>query len=108
MGRRKDDKPADPQKGLGVEDLASFDGTQGKAAYIAYQGQVYDLSKREYWKDGEHFGRHKDGSDLTDMLDQAPHGENKLVEIPQVGNLVPSRIKKSFYPSLVCFISLPT
>ncbi len=94
MGRRKEKKPADPQKGLNAEDLASFDGTAGEAAYIAYKGQVYDLSKSEYWKDGEHFGRHRAGSDLTGMLDQAPHGEEKLVEMPQVGNFVPSRTKK--------------
>jgi predicted heme/steroid binding protein/uncharacterized membrane protein len=77
------------QKGeLAIADLGYFDGVEERSAYIAYNGKIYDLTESDLWKNGLHFKRHKAGEDLTDMLKQAPHSEDKIFEMPQVGGLI--------------------
>ena len=92
------------KRDLTVDDLMIFDGTEDRAAYIAYKGKIYDVTKSELWQNGTHFGKHQAGADLTEMLKQAPHGEEKILAIPHVGKLIPtktkkvwSRYEKSFY-----------
>ena len=55
---------------------------------------IYDVSKSSFWKDGMHFGKHSAGTDLTGILDQAPHGEEKLLGLDQIGKLAPMDTKK--------------
>jgi predicted heme/steroid binding protein len=94
---------AQPNRDISTEDLAQFNGTESRAAYVGYKGKLYDISQSEFWKDGIHFGRHKAGEDLTDMLNHAPHGEDKIFAVPMVGKILksrtkkPSRPKKAFY-----------
>jgi len=52
------------------------------------------MTKSEFWKGGDHFGRHKAGEDLTEMLKQAPHDEDKIFKMPMIGRLVQERINK--------------
>lgn len=73
---------------IALADLGYFDGVEKRSAYIAYNGKIYDMTESDLWKNGLHFERHKAGEDLTDMLKQAPHGEDKIFEMPQVGRLV--------------------
>ncbi len=70
------------------EDLRQFDGKEGRPAYIAYKGIIYDVSKNRLWKNGLHVMKHAAGHDLTDFLQDAPHGEDKMQSLPKVGNLV--------------------
>ncbi len=72
---------------LSLTELADFDGKQGRAAYFAYQGEIYDASNSRLWKNGTHMGRHQAGCDLTERLSQAPHGENKVFGLPKIGQL---------------------
>lgn len=65
---------------MGLEELKQFDGKEGRPAYIAYQGEIYDVSESPLWKEGRHMGRHQAGTDLTAYLAQAPHGEEKIFE----------------------------
>lgn len=88
---------------LSVDDLAQFDGAEDQQALVGYKGRLYDMSESEFWKDGVHFGRHKAGEDLTDMLNQAPHGENKIFNMPLVGKLTPSQEKKPDTPKKVFY-----
>ena len=44
---------------------------------IAYKNKIYDVSASEMFKFGLHFN-HEAGSDLTDFLSDAPHGEEVL------------------------------
>jgi predicted heme/steroid binding protein len=81
-----------------VDNLLYFNGKEEKAAYIAYKSKIYDMTKSESWKDGVHFGRHRAGTDLTEMLKQAPHGEDKVFDMPLIGKLVPSKKKKEPRP----------
>jgi predicted heme/steroid binding protein len=68
-------------------ELASFDGKDGRAAYIAHGGKVYDVSGSTLWETGEHQDEHSAGADLTDDLDFAPHAEDVLDAFPVVGKL---------------------
>ncbi|MDX1764282.1 MAG: cytochrome b5 domain-containing protein [bacterium] len=67
--------------------LAGFDGEGGRPAFIAYKDKVYDVSESPLWKGGSHMKRHQAGDDLTLMLKQAPHGDEKILAMPEVGRL---------------------
>lgn len=88
---------------LSIDDLTHFDGTEDRPAFVGYKGKLYDMSKSGFWKDGVHFGRHKAGEDLTDMLNQAPHGEDKIFAMPLIGELIPSQKKKPDTPKKVFY-----
>jgi len=70
-----------------LRELKAFDGREGKPAYIAYRGRVYDVSGSPLWQSGEHEGLHRAGEDLTPMLGDAPHGEEVFARYPVVGTL---------------------
>ena len=71
-----------------IKDLEGYDGKNGKPAYVAYQGKVYDLSQSSLWSGGEHMGMHQAGKDITEELELAPHGEEILERVKLVGKLV--------------------
>jgi len=56
-----------------LEELAKYNGKNVKAAYVAYQGIVYDVSNSDLWKNGDHKG-HSAGKDLTEEINKAAHG----------------------------------
>jgi pyruvate ferredoxin oxidoreductase beta subunit len=70
-----------------LTELAAFEGREGRPAYIAYKGKVYDVSGSSLWGGGNHMGQHLAGRDLTDYLKEAPHGEEVLLPFPVVGEL---------------------
>ena len=74
---------------LTLQALSRFDGKEGRAAYIAYRGKVYDVSNSFLWKAGRHQALHQAGKDLTDALDEAPHGPDLLARVPRIGQLIP-------------------
>jgi predicted heme/steroid binding protein/uncharacterized membrane protein len=69
------------------EELAHFDGKDGKPIYIAYRGKVYDVSQSKMWRGGQHMKRHPAGRDLTSDIQAAPHQEEVFERYPQVGTL---------------------
>ena len=71
-----------------LNELSQYDGKDGRAAYVAYNGKVYDATGSRLWKDGKHMGAHVAGADLTQVFANAPHGEDKLARLPIVGILV--------------------
>lgn len=70
------------------EELALYNGKNGKPAYIAYKGKVYDVSTSFLWKDGNHQVLHEAGIDLTEAMEQAPHREEVLGRFPVIGILI--------------------
>jgi predicted heme/steroid binding protein len=70
------------------KELEEYNGKNGKPAYIAYQGKVYDVSQSDLWRGGEHMGLHETGKDLTDELELAPHREEVLDRAKLIGKLV--------------------
>jgi predicted heme/steroid binding protein/uncharacterized membrane protein len=73
-----------------IEGLSQFDGKDGRPAYIAYKGIIYDMSGSRLWKNGAHMMKHAAGNDLTDILKTAPHGEDKVLAMHRVGTLLAS------------------
>jgi len=68
-------------------ELAQNDGKDGKPAYIAYQGKVYDVSASPMWLEGDHMGAHEAGRDLTSEMELAPHRDEMLEKVKQIGVL---------------------
>ena len=69
------------------DELQEYNGKEGKPVYISYKGKIYDVSKNKLWKDGVHMNIHMAGQDLTSDLSEAPHGEEVLDKLEQVGTL---------------------
>ena len=76
------------QKKVTRQELEENNGKNGKPAYIAYKGKVYDVSQSSFWLDGDHLGMHQAGKDLTEELEMAPHKEENFQRVKLVGELV--------------------
>jgi len=68
-------------------ELTQYNGKNGNPAYIVYKGKGYDVSGSFLWKDGTHQVLHSAGVDLTDAIEQAPHGGDVLEKFPVVGTM---------------------
>jgi len=87
--RQKKQQPAPAEKDeLTAAELSQFDGKDGRPAYFAYEGQVFDGTASKLWKNGVHMGRHYAGADLTDALKLAPQGDDKIMGMSVVARLV--------------------
>jgi len=71
-----------------LEELKQYDGREGRPAYIAFKGKVYDVTESYLWIEGDHQGQHVAGKDLTGEMAVAPHGEETLERVKLVGVLV--------------------
>jgi predicted heme/steroid binding protein len=71
-----------------LEELARYDGRDGRRAFVAYDGKVYDVSESFLWKDGKHQVIHPAGADLSGALEQAPHGAEFFEKVALVGVLI--------------------
>lgn len=76
------------QKKVTRQELEQNNGKNGKPAYLAYKGKVYDVSQSSFWMDGDHLGMHEAGKDLTEELEMAPHREENFQKVKFVGDLV--------------------
>lgn len=86
--KKRDGTITPGKKDMTVDELASYDGKEGRPAYFAFEGRIYDATGSSLWKEGNHVGRHLAGFDLSDALKQAPHGDEKLGSTPAVGSLL--------------------
>ncbi|WP_243371020.1 CopD family protein [Geotalea sp. SG265] len=75
-------------------DLDDCNGKEGMPACFGYNGRVYDVTASRLWKDGDHMRRHAAGTNLTEALKLAPHGEDKVLAMPVVATLVPGETKQ--------------
>jgi predicted heme/steroid binding protein/uncharacterized membrane protein len=69
-------------------ELATFHGEDGRPAYVAFKGMVFDVSMSKLWRGGMHMKRHVAGQDLTEEILGAPHDLDVLDRFPRVGVLV--------------------
>jgi len=89
--------------------LAAFDGVDGRPAFIAHRGSVYDVSALPRWRGGTHL-KHLAGRDLSGDLGRAPHDASVLERARQVGAFDPARLpartaaQKAFY--VVAYLNL--
>jgi predicted heme/steroid binding protein len=67
-----------------VEELDKYNGENGKPAYVAIGGVVYDVSKIPAWKTGKHFGLTA-GQDLSEQFESCHGIIDILANSPKVG-----------------------
>jgi|APSaa5957512622_1039677.scaffolds.fasta_scaffold57852_2 predicted heme/steroid binding protein len=73
---------------LTIEELSEFDGQDGRPAYIAVDGIIYDVSIIAAWMGGKH-KEYFAGQDITEPIKSiSPHGVSVLSNLPEVGTLV--------------------
>ncbi len=75
-----------------LNELNYYNGKNGRRAYVAYKGDVYDVTGSFHWKNGSHWVIHEAGLDLTEEMNNAPHFEDLLLKFKVVGKLVQERI----------------
>ena len=73
-----------------INELSTFNGKDGKPAYVGYKGKVYDVADSGQWISGDHLG-HAAGQDLTMEMEIAPHAEDVMERLKLVGVLVEPR-----------------
>ena len=87
---RSDPGAAPAQSSFTLEELAEHDGKDGNDCYVAVDGDVYLIEGFALWQMGEHIpsnGRARCGYDLTDVIDESPHGRSKLQLLQKIGTL---------------------
>lgn len=68
------------------EELAGHDGQEGRTAWIAVNGIVYDVTKE--WTGGKHHGLEA-GRDQTEKFVASGHARQTLEKLTVVGTLLP-------------------
>lgn len=82
-------EPGETERTFTLQELAQFDGQDGRAAYIAVDGVVYDVTDIPQWSGGIHQGRFPAGMDYSEEIrSESPHGTSMLSRAEVVGVLV--------------------
>ena len=66
---------------MSLQQLNTYDGKSGHKAYVALNGNVYDVSNINEWKGGKHYKGMVAGTDVSPYINLSPHGPdivNKL------------------------------
>ncbi len=66
--------------------LALRNGQDKPEIWVAFEGNIYDVSKSRLWNNGKHY-EHWAGQDLTDELKDAPHTAKVFDKFQIVGLL---------------------
>ena len=53
--------------------LSLNNGQEKETIWVAYNQKVYDVTQSRLWRNGKHY-EHWAGQDLTEELEDAPHG----------------------------------
>lgn len=76
---------------LTLQELSFYDGKDGRTAFVAVDGVIYDVTNSRLWRGGEHDPSHHKayaGTDVSEILhNSAPHGKEMLEVFPIVGYL---------------------
>lgn len=75
------------QKTFTLQELSKFDGKNGNPAYVAVNGNVYDVTNNAAWAAATHFGLIA-GKDLTNEFASCHAGQTILSKLKLVGKLV--------------------
>lgn len=71
---------------LNSDELSAYNGMNGKPAYVAVNGVIYDVSNESTWGGASHFGLVA-GKDLTVQFNSCHKTEAVLSKLPKVGIL---------------------
>ncbi|WP_205618446.1 cytochrome b5 domain-containing protein [Corynebacterium freiburgense] len=73
---------------LTSDELAEYNGEDGKPAYVAIDSVVYDVSNIPSWARGKHHGVPA-GTDATEKFVQSNHQKQTLQNMKVVGSIDP-------------------
>ena len=76
----------DETKLITLAQLALRNGQDKPEVWVAYKGEVYDVSHSRLWRAGKHY-EHWAGQDLTNELEDAPHTEEVFSRFKVIGKL---------------------
>jgi predicted heme/steroid binding protein len=81
-----------PERVFSELELRRYSGDD-RPMYVAYRGVVYDVTGCRRWSSGLHEGLHFPGQDLSDEMQDAPHGAEVFSRpcVKRVGVLAPSQ-----------------
>lgn len=90
-GEEMEDEAGDEGAAFTLDSLAEFDGKDGRPAYVAVDGVVYDVTGSSTWPEGDHTPCDLEamaGRDLSEVIKQAPARMRELLEqMPVVGTI---------------------
>jgi len=66
--------------------LALRNGNDKPEIWVAFRGDIYDVTKSKLWRNGKHY-EHWAGQDLTPELDLAPHSEAVFSKFDVIGKV---------------------
>jgi predicted heme/steroid binding protein len=66
--------------------LALRNGQDKPQIWVAYLGNIYDVTESRLWRNGKHY-EHWAGQDLTDELKDAPHTKSVFEKFEIIGKL---------------------
>jgi predicted heme/steroid binding protein len=75
---------------LTSKELSEADGKNGNNCYVAIDNTVYEIKQGNKWKDGQHEpsnGLAYCGENMTDVINQSPHGKSILLLLQEVGTI---------------------
>lgn len=76
--------------GMTLDQLSQKDGLNGNDCYVAIDGKIYLVKGFASWEMGRHTPADSSvtcGKDLTQSLQESPHGAKVLRKLPVVGTL---------------------
>lgn len=80
-------REAPMQVNLSLKQLARYNGKDGNPAYVAIDGDVYDVTDNAAWAAATHFGLHA-GEDLSNQYHSCHAGQQITSNLKKVGKLV--------------------
>jgi predicted heme/steroid binding protein/uncharacterized membrane protein len=92
--------PGAAQRSFNEAELAQYDGKEGRPAYVAYEGLIYDVTGSKLWRNGVHVRQHQAGEDLTAAMPAAPHDHSVMERWPVVGRLAEPEEPEAAVPLL--------
>lgn len=66
--------------------LALRNGQDREEIWVAWQGNIYDVTESRLWRNGKHY-EHWAGQDLTPELEKAPHTAKVFEKFKIIGVL---------------------
>jgi predicted heme/steroid binding protein len=69
-----------------IQQLALRNGQDREEIWVAYQGEIYDVTKSRMWRDGKHY-EHWAGQDLTGEFKDAPHNTHVFDKFRKIGRI---------------------
>lgn len=85
-----------------LDQLAQYDGKNGRPAYVAVNNVIYNVTGSTQWQGGIHFGLVA-GKDLSSDFANCHQGNEEILnELPKVGVLVAERTEMNSINSGIC------